>query len=161
MKLLTTAAIIGLISACSGRQTKSDTKSTKNTNDRGTTLTYSDTLSFVSQGGDTLTTINVAVADEPKERNEGLMNVNYLPPDNGMLFLFDQQQELSFWMANTPLSLDIIFVNADKEIVRIHRSTQPYSEQNFTSGEPALYAVETNGGFSVSHDIQEGMKVVF
>lgn len=146
---------------CSGRQTKSDTKSTKSTNDRSATLTYSDTLSFISQAGDTLTTISIAVADEPKERNEGLMNVNSLPANKGMLFIFDQQQELSFWMANTPLSLDIFFVNADKEIVRIHRSTQPYTEQNFTSGQPALYAVETNGGFSVSHDIQEGMYVKF
>jgi len=89
------------------------------------------------------------------------MDVNALPGDKGMLFIFDEQQELSFWMANTPLSLDIFFVNSDKEIVRIHQSTQPYTQENFTSGQPALYAVETNGGFAVSHDIQEGMQVNF
>jgi uncharacterized membrane protein (UPF0127 family) len=101
------------------------------------------------------------MADEQTERNEGLMDVSTLPENKGMLFVFEQQQELSFWMANTPLSLDIFFVNADKEIVRIHHSTQPYTEKNFTSGAPALYAVETNGGFAVSHDIQEGMRVNF
>ena len=89
------------------------------------------------------------------------MDVNTLPDDRGMLFIFDEQQELSFWMANTPLPLDIIFVNEDKKIVRIHHSTPPYSQQNFTSGSPALYAIETNGGYAVAHDIQEGMKVAF
>ena len=153
--------VIGAISACSGRQTKSNTKSTKNTDDRSSTLRFDDQLSFISTNDDTLATIKIAVADEPKERNEGLMGVNELPANNGMLFIFDEQQELSFWMANTPLPLDIIFVNRDKKIVRIHHSTQPYTEENFASGQPALYAIETNGGFCVSHDIQEGMRVKF
>ena len=101
------------------------------------------------------------MADEPKERNGGLMDVNSMPQNNGMLFIFDKQQELSFWMANTPLPLDIIFVNKQKEIVRIHHSTKPYSEENFKSGKPAIYVVETNGGYCVEHDIQEGMRVAF
>ncbi len=108
-----------------------------------------------------MTTIGVAVADEANERNEGLMDVNSLPEDKGMLFIFEKQQELSFWMANTPLPLDIIFVNKDKQIVRIHHSTPPFTEKNFSSDKPALYAIETNGGFSVAHDIQEGMSVNF
>jgi uncharacterized membrane protein (UPF0127 family) len=150
--------MIGLISACSGRQTKSSTKST---NDRSSSLSFTDSVSFVS-AGDTLTTIGVAVADEANERNEGLMDVNSLPENNGMLFIFEEQrEELSFWMANTPLSLDIIFVNEDKQIVRIHHSTPPFTEKSFSSGKPAIYAVETNGGFCVAHDIQEGISVTF
>lgn len=89
------------------------------------------------------------------------MDVNSLPQDRGMLFIFEEQQPLSFWMANTPLPLDIFFVNKDMEIVRIHRNTQPFSEENFTSDAPAIYAVETNGGFAVAHDIREGMKIAF
>lgn len=89
------------------------------------------------------------------------MDVNNLPKDRGMLFVFEEQEELSFWMANTPLPLDIMFVNKDMEIVRIHHSTQPFAQKNFTSDQPALYAIETNGGFAVSHDIKEGMKVNF
>lgn len=78
-----------------------------------------------------------------------------------MLFIFQKEEPRSFWMANTPLSLDIMFVNADKEIVRIHHSTPPFSHENFKSGVPAQYAIETNGGFAVAHDIREGMKVMF
>lgn len=101
------------------------------------------------------------MADEDSERNQGLMDIRNLPQSKGMLFIFEETQPRSFWMANTPLPLDIIFVNADKEIVRIHHNTQPFSEKNFSSGEPAKYVVETNAGYCVSHDIQEGMKVSF
>lgn len=90
-----------------------------------------------------------------------MMDVRDLPKSKGMLFIFEENQPRSFWMANTPLPLDIIFVNENKEIVRIHHSTQPFSEQNFESGDPAKYVIETNAGFCVSHDIQEGMKVSF
>lgn len=116
-------------------------------------------MAFLDAGDDTLTTVEVAVADEQQERNEGLMNVSELPENRGMLFLFEEQQSLSFWMANTPLSLDIIYVNESMEIVRIHHSVTPYSEESFPSGEPARYVVEVNGGFCVAHDIREGMRV--
>lgn len=161
LKLLLGVVIITLISGCSHRQTKSNSKNTKSTNDRSSSLIFSDTLSFLSSANDTLATIQVAVANEPNERNEGLMDVNNLPQDRGMLFIFEEQQPLSFWMANTPLPLDIFFVNKDMEIVRIHRNTQPFTEENFTSDAPAIYAVETNGGFAVAHDIQEGMQITF
>ncbi len=127
----------------------------------GRTLTYERSISFLDTNDDTLTTIDVAIADTDKERNQGLMDVRNLPSDKGMLFIFDENQPRSFWMANTPLSLDIIFVNASFEIVRIHHSAQPYSEKSFTSEKPAKYVIETNGGFCISHDIQEGSKVSF
>jgi len=118
-------------------------------------------VSFISAAGDTLSSVEVAVADEDSERNQGLMDVRDLPQSKGMLFIFEQNQPRSFWMANTPLSLDIIFVNEDMEIVRIHHSTQPFSENNFESGQPAKYVVETNAGYCIAHDIQEGMQVRF
>lgn len=153
-------AVISLI-ACSGQDPRSEAKQLDEGTSAKSTLAFTDTVSFISSKNDTLATIGVAVADDTKERNLGLMGIEELPANKGMLFIFDKQQPLSFWMANTPLPLDIIFVNSEKEIVRIHHSTQPYTEENFPSGEPALYAVETNGGFSVSHDIKEGMKVAF
>lgn len=118
-------------------------------------------MNFLTEEGDTLASIQAAVAESQQERNEGLMNVSDLPENRGMLFLFEEQQELSFWMANTPLSLDIIYVDEEGEIVRIHHNTTPYSEKSFPSGEPARYVVEVNGGFCVSHDIREGMRVEF
>jgi len=147
-----------LMSACTQPQKKSNTK---NTEDRSRSLEYVRSVSFLSTSGDTLSTVEVAVADEDSERNQGLMDIRNLPQSKGMLFIFEETQPRSFWMANTPLPLDIIFVNADKEIVRIHHNTQPFSEKNFSSGEPAKYVVETNAGYCVSHDIQEGGKISF
>ncbi|MDZ7681166.1 MAG: DUF192 domain-containing protein [Fodinibius sp.] len=145
-----------LSSACSQAQKKSNTKNTD-----GRSLEYVRSVSFLSAAGDTLSSVEVAVADEDSERNQGLMDVRDLPQSKGMLFIFEQNQPRSFWMANTPLPLDIIFVNEDKEIVRIHHSTQPFSEDNFESGKPAKYVIETNAGYCISHDIQEGMRVHF
>jgi uncharacterized membrane protein (UPF0127 family) len=152
------AASISLLYGCSHHQKKSKTSSSS---DRSNEIHYIKPLSFINNQGDTLATIKVAIADKKKERNEGLMDVHHMAEDRGMLFIFDKQQELSFWMANTPLSLDIIFVNKEKKIVRIHRSTQPFLQKNLPSGKPAIYAVETNGGFCVNHDIQEGMQIAF
>lgn len=127
----------------------------------GRSLNYEQSITFLSNSNDTLTTIEAAVADDDKERNQGLMDVNDLPKDKGMLFIFEDNEARSFWMANTPLSLDIMFVNEDYEIVRIHQNTKPFSEKSLASEKPAKYVIETNSGFSVSHDIQEGMKVSF
>jgi uncharacterized membrane protein (UPF0127 family) len=125
------------------------------------TLEYTRQVAFLESETDTAAVIDVAVANTKMEKNQGLMNVNNLPTNKGMLFIFDQEEPRSFWMANTPLPLDIIFINKELKIVRIHHSAQPYSEDNFKSGEPAKYVVETNGGFCINHDIREGMSVNF
>jgi uncharacterized membrane protein (UPF0127 family) len=136
-------------------------KTNDNKNIIGRTLTYEKSVAFLDTNDDTLATIDVAIADNDKERSQGLMDVRDMPSDKGMLFIFDRNQPRSFWMANTPLSLDIMFVNESFEIVRIHQNAQPFSEKSFESEKPAKYVIETNGGFSVSHDIQEGTKVRF
>lgn len=146
-----------LLSACSQAQKKSNTKNTDQ--DRSRSLEFVRSVSFLTADGDTVSTIEAAVADDDKERNQGLMDVRNLPKSKGMLFIFEDNEPRSFWMANTPLSLDIFFVNEDLEIVRIHNNTKPFSEDNVLSEKPAKYVIETNAGYSVSHDIQEGMKV--
>ncbi|MFH5885376.1 DUF192 domain-containing protein [Halalkalibaculum sp. DA3122] len=128
---------------------------------RGRTLDYTRQVTFLSSSGESIVTVDVAVADNDAERSAGLMDVNQLPKNKGMLFIFDNEEPRSFWMANTPLSLDIIFINEKMEIVRIHHNTQPFTENNFVSEEPAKYVVEVNGGFCVAHDIQEGMSITF
>ena len=153
-------ALMFAAGACSQSSEKANPKP-KEDGSRSRTLDYERTVSFLSAEGDTISTIQAAIADDDKERSQGLMNVNELPATKGMLFIFDENKPRSFWMANTPLSLDIIFVNADKTIVRIHHSTQPFSERNLTSEQPARYVIETNAGYCISHDIQEGMKVAF
>lgn len=109
----------------------------------------------------TIIQVNVALAASPKERNQGLMGVEKLNSNEGMLFVFEQEQPLSFWMANTPLSLDIIFVNDEFKIVRIHSNTEPFTTTQYNSEKPARYVIEVVGGFCVSNDIIEGTEVGF
>ncbi|AXJ00937.1 hypothetical protein CYPRO_1686 [Cyclonatronum proteinivorum] len=108
-----------------------------------------------------LTSVRVAVAESNMARQQGLMNVYEMPEDAGMIFIFERQEPLSFWMANTPLSLDMVFANEDFEIVRIHQNTTPFSQQQYPSVAPALYVVEVHGGFTAAHDIQEGHFIEF
>lgn len=128
---------------------------------RGRTITPVRNVYFLSTKGDTISTAHVAIAISPMERDAGLMNVTKLPENEGMLFIFQKVQQLSFWMANTPLPLDIIFLDKNKKIIRIHHSAQPYSEKQLNSDGLALYVVEMNGGYCINHDITEGMKVAF
>lgn len=136
-------------------------KPEQNSDSEGRTLNYTGQLSFLTADGNEITTVQIAVADDEASRSAGLMDVRSLPEQYGMLFIFDDEQPRSFWMANTPLPLDIIFVNSDMEIIRIHRNTQPYSEKNFASDLPAKYVVEVNAGFTTKHDITEGAKIEF
>ncbi|MCC5920495.1 MAG: DUF192 domain-containing protein [Cyclobacteriaceae bacterium] len=103
-----------------------------------------------------LATVRVEHAITDEERAEGLMYRDHLPDDGGMIFFFENEGLRSFWMKNTPLSLDIIYVNADKEIVKIHKGTQPYAERSYPSGKKAKYVVEVKGGFSDKHGVKEG-----
>jgi uncharacterized membrane protein (UPF0127 family) len=128
---------------------------------QGRTLDYVSTVHFLDIDGEVITTIEAAIADTDLKRSEGLMNVRNMPADKGMIFLFDDEAPRSFWMANTPLPLDIIFVDANWEIIRIHQSAPAFTERNFESGAPAKYVVEVNGGFTMRHDIREGMRIEF
>lgn len=140
-----------------GSEKKADNK----TKDSGRQLELTEELQFINTDGSLISSLKVAVADEAEERNQGLMDVKNMPFDVGMLFIFPNEEPLSFYMANTPLSLDIAFVNADSTIVRIHHSTTPFSTKQLNSDEAAQFVVETNAGYCVSNDIQEGMKIRF
>lgn len=121
-------------------------------------LVIEDTLEFILKDGRSLP-LEVALADNDDERAAGLMYIRSMGENQGMLFVFQDEQPRSFWMANTPLALDMLFVNESYEIVTIHRNTQPFSQRNFTSEIPAKYVIEVNGGYTIRHDIQEGMSV--
>jgi uncharacterized membrane protein (UPF0127 family) len=108
-----------------------------------------------------ISSVEVQISDDVMERSQGLMDVRELPENHGMLFIFDKEEPLSFWMANTPLPLDIMYVNADSVIVSIHHSTTPFSVKGLPSGDPAKYVVETNGGYAITYGIEEGYRIRF
>ena len=108
-------------------------------------------------------TISVEIADNTAERTKGLMNREELAPDTGMLFIFDNEQERSFWMKNTLIPLDMIFVNSEMKIVKI-RTAEPCETEKcelYKSVEPAKYVIEANAGYCALNEIKEGQTVTF
>jgi uncharacterized membrane protein (UPF0127 family) len=88
------------------------------------------------------------IADDARERSVGLMHREKMPPTHGMLFVFGETDWVSMWMKNTPLSLDMIFIDRDGKVVTIAERTTPFSTDIISSGEPVDYVLELNGGVS-------------
>ncbi len=118
-------------------------------------------LDFLKPDGSKIVHINIEVADDESQRMQGLMNRSFMSNDQGMLFIFEVEEPQGFWMKNTIIPLDIIYVNAKKEIVSIAEDTQPFSEQSLPSKGPAIYVVEVNGGFCAQYGITAGYKIDF
>ena len=114
-------------------------------------------LELVSKNG--THSFMVELAKNDADRARGLMFRKELPEGTGMLFDFDGEQELSFWMKNTYIPLDIIFIRADGTIRRIAANTEPLSERTVQSGGPARYVLEVIGGTARKLGIEAGDKV--
>ena len=115
----------------------------------------------VLQEGDSLVTVDIEIADTDSARTRGLMQRASLPPQSGMLFIFPREEPQSFWMANTPLSLDIIFVSADSQIVSIGKYTTPFSQENVVSEAPAKFVLEMPAGFADTYGLLEGDRLTW
>lgn len=102
---------------------------------------------------------SVEVAADDESREKGLMYRMSMAPDAGMLFDFHTPQLVSFWMENTVLPLDMLFVRADGTIARIKENATPYSRENIPSGEPVQFVIELNGGRAAALGITEGARV--
>ena len=96
----------------------------------------------------------VEIADTPEKQEKGLMGHESLPEDQGMLFIYDEPQDLSYWMKNTLISLDIIFIDDDMEVVSVKQG-QPMSEEPITEDD-VQYVLEVNS----NSGIEEGDQLV-
>ena len=105
--------------------------------------------------------ITIQIAHNEAERAEGLMWRRYMPEDDGMLFIFRNQEIQAFWMKNTYIPLDMVFADSTGKIVSIHANAVPFSEATISSGTPAQYVVEVNGGFCARYGVKEGDKIEF
>ncbi len=105
--------------------------------------------------------IEVEVADNDREREIGLMYRKSMDDNRGMFFIFNKEEPQSFWMKNTIMPLDIMYVNLANEIVKIHKNTVPFSESSIPSGKPATYVVEVAAGFTDRYGIAEGDLISF
>jgi len=103
----------------------------------------------------------VEIADTPSKREMGLQYRRDLAADRGMIFLFPAESQQSFWMKNTPLPLDMIFINRERKIVGIVEQTAPFSLDPRSVGAPSQYVLEINGGLAKRHAIKAGDAVRF
>jgi uncharacterized membrane protein (UPF0127 family) len=130
--------------------------------DNGPIFKKEGVLSFIGkEKGDTIKTINIEIAETDEERAKGLMDRKSMTDEQGMLFIFAQAEEQSFWMKNTYISLDIIYVGTEQEIVSIQKYATPLSEESLPSFKKAKYVVETNAGFADKYKVKYGDKIAF
>jgi len=155
-------AALLLLPACG-----TDNAGTDNASEGHSSSSSSRTIPFDREGrlvfiqdGDSLVTLDIEVADTDSARQRGMMQREGFPSEtSGMLFPFAEEQERSFWMANTPVSLDLFFIDADSQVVSIAKYAEPVSAKQIPSGEPAQYVLETPAGFADSYGVLEGARV--
>lgn len=100
--------------------------------------------------------IDIEIADNPDEIVTGLMYRHFMPDKVGMLFIFKKNQSLAFWMKNTYIPLDIIFVDENMQVVNIKKNTKPLSEKLIPSIRDSMYVVEVNAGFCDKYGVKIG-----
>ncbi|MEY4578814.1 MAG: hypothetical protein RL701_3517 [Pseudomonadota bacterium] len=100
--------------------------------------------------------VNVEVVDTPDMRQRGLMYRKQLAPDAGMLFLFDQQEQHTFWMHNTLIPLDMIFIKSDWTVLGIVENATPLTDSKREVPGASQYVLEVNAGFSRRVGLQAG-----
>ncbi|MDN3493974.1 DUF192 domain-containing protein [Winogradskyella bathintestinalis] len=120
------------------------------------------TLSLIKADSDSIIkTIDIEIADNEYETQTGLMYRTKLENNHGMLFIFPNVQMRSFYMKNTKIPLDIIYINEDQTIVSFQKNAKPMSETSLPSEAPAKYVLEIYGGLSDTWGLSTGDKVSF
>jgi uncharacterized membrane protein (UPF0127 family) len=114
-------------------------------------------LEIVTKSGVQVFSVEMATTEE--EKTNGLMYRKELPDGKGMLFDFSPEQQISMWMKNTYISLDMIFIRADGRILRIAENTEPFSTKIISSGGLAKGVLEVIAGTAQKYGIQPGDRV--
>lgn len=118
-------------------------------------------LEFLNKDNNPIKKIDVELAENNDERAQGMMYRKSMDDTRGMLFIFQNEEAQEFWMKNTIIPLDIMYVNSKNEIVRIYKNTTPLSEKPLPSEKPTLFVVEVRGGFTDKYGIKEGDLIKF
>lgn len=112
-------------------------------------------------------TIQAEIADTPQKRSTGLMYRDHLKKDHGMLFIFDQPQAWTFWMKNTKIALDLVWMDAKKRVIHIEHNvpictrTDDSCPQYRSNSDDAMFVLEIAGGTLDGYKIEKGSKLQF
>jgi len=103
--------------------------------------------------------VTVEVVETDAARQRGLMHRKHLAPDAGMLFIFDREEQHNFWMHNTLIPLDMLFIKSDWTVLGIVENAEPLTDQLRSVPGASKYVLEVNAGFSRRHGLQAGTTV--
>lgn len=119
-------------------------------------------LNLIKAGSDSIIkTLDIEIADNEYETQTGLMYRTKLETNHGMLFIFPNTDYRSFYMKNTKIPLDIIYIDENKTIVSFRKNAKPYDETSLPSEAPSKYVLEINGGLSDEWQLEAGDKIFF
>jgi hypothetical protein len=118
-----------------------------------------DAPTAVLHGAQGPVTVRLEVVDTEPARVKGLMFRPSLPDGSGMLFVFDEVRDHAFWMKNTFISLDMIFIGEDLQVVGVRAETVPQSTATVSAGVPSRYVLEVPGGWAARHGVERGTRV--
>ena len=114
------------------------------------------TLDLLQSNGELISTLNIEIANTPYERETGLMYRTNMEKNQGMLFIFDEESVLTFYMKNTYISLDLIFINGKREIISIYKNAKPNDLSSISSKLPSKYVLEVIHGVSDNLNLKIG-----
>jgi hypothetical protein len=107
-----------------------------------------------------LHTFAIWIADSEARRSRGLMFVEHMDADAGMLFIYPRSQPISMWMKNTHIPLDMLFVSADGRVAKVVANTRPMSTRTIDSGKEVIAVIELNAGTAQRLHIRAGAVVI-
>lgn len=109
----------------------------------------------------TVIDLDIEIADTDYDIQTGLMYRSTMEPNQGMLFVFDDEEERFFYMKNTQIPLDIIYIDANKKIVSFQKNAKPFNETSLPSHVPAKYVLEVNAGMADAWSLKEGDSISY
>lgn len=118
-------------------------------------------LQFINDSDSIIFNIDIELATTEEEHARGLMFRKQMDENKGMLFMFSYEDWRSFWMRNTLIPLDIIYVNAKRQVVSICKNAKTLDETSLPSEAPAMYVIEINAGLCDKYGIDKGTVVNF
>ena len=164
---LLTLAFVSLI-ACSRAPARGDDRGTMASTGSGTPATPGGDAAapvpaarVIVHGSTGPSTVAVEVVKSPGMIQRGLMYRKFLAPDAGMLFLMPDEDDHYFWMKNTLIPLDIIFIKADATVAGVLENMQPHDTRSKGVGVPSVYVLEVNAGWAKAHGVGPGTRITF
>lgn len=150
-----------LLSACLLISCKEDNAEDEKIETEPIVFTKEGELALTEASGDTIKQIDIEIADNPYERETGLMYRESMEEDQGMLFLYEEEAQRYFYMKNTYIPLDLIFFSSDSTAVSFQENAQPMDETTLPSNEPAQFILEVNAGLVDKWGLEVGDKMTF